>query len=424
MKRRLGLATTLMAGAAFGGLLMLTVQGVSSVEPTPPTQPPVTLSPLPPITTQVTTAVAAPTTGAPLPVTTDTTAKPAPPSDQVMLAWTPGGLPQGFAQRVATLEGVRTVTSVRSDLLHLVESRDTAGDLVDRPPDGFVIPVEVMAFDQATYSAFVPKQQAAAFTGLAPGEIILGTTSARIRRLEPGGTLQFEDGSRFTIAAVVDDVLIGAAEAALPLTEVTPTGIATERYLLIRYAGPRKSLESTIRAELPEGVAIRIRAPGESPVLRHGDAVLPPVLIKDRFGEFAYRPGGGLRFDPEPGWVEANIVTSEIPVLGTVRCHRSFLPALEQAMAELARRNLAFLIDADGFRGCWNPRYIAGRTGISRHAWGIAVDLNMAANPQGTESAQDPRLLEVMQRWGLTSGHDWLIPDPGHFEYVQAPERN
>jgi hypothetical protein len=214
-------------------------------------------------------------------------------------------------------------------------------------------------------------------------------------------------------------VLIGAAEAALPLTAAKATGIATERYLLIRYSGSRKDLESTIRAELPEGVPVRIRTPGETPVLRQGDAVLSPVLIKERFGEFAYRPLDGLGLDLEPGWVETNIVTSEIPLLGIVTCHRAFLPALAGAMRELQERNLAFLIDPAGFRGCWNPRHIAGGKGISRHAWGAAVDLNMGDNLQGLESAPDPRLLEVMERWGFTSGHEWLIPDPGHFEYVQ-----
>jgi len=47
------------------------------------------------------------------------------------------------------------------------------------------------------------------------------------------------------------------------------------------------------------------------------------------------------------------------------------------------------------------------------------VDINIGTNPGGLESAQDPRLVEVMERWGFTSGHAWLVPDPGHFEYVQ-----
>jgi hypothetical protein len=27
----------------------------------------------------------------------------------------------------------------------------------------------------------------------------------------------------------------------------------------------------------------------------------------------------------------------------------------------------------------------------------------------------------VMERWGFVSGGDWLIPDPGHFEYLRPP---
>ncbi len=69
--------------------------------------------------------------------------------------------------------------------------------------------------------------------------------------------------------------------------------------------------------------------------------------------------------------------------------------------------------------GCWNPRLIRADDGISRHAWGAALDLNVNANPTGLASAQDPRLVEVMQRWGFTSGAHWLVPDPSHFEYLQ-----
>ena len=82
-------------------------------------------------------------------------------------------------------------------------------------------------------------------------------------------------------------------------------------------------------------------------------------------------------------------------------------------------------LDPAGFAGCWNPRYIRPTTGrssgISRHAWGAAVDLNAESNPQGSAGTQDPRLVEVMLEWGFTWGGDWLVPDPMHFEYGIAP---
>ena len=96
--------------------------------------------------------------------------------------------------------------------------------------------------------------------------------------------------------------------------------------------------------------------------------------------------------------------------------------ALTGALDEVAGRSLAGLIDPDGFAGCWNPRTTRAGTTISRHAWGVAVDLNFGQNPTGLTSVQDPRLLEIFARWGFADGSRWLIPDAGHFEYVAPPQ--
>jgi len=406
LRRLLTAGAGLLAGVVVGAILMLGAQSLSSM---PEATGPPSID---------TTTLATPVTTRPV-ASGEDVAPPPPISDQVLLVWTPGGLPQGFGDRLAEIRGVNAVTGVRSDLAHLVESKNVNGEVVDQPPDGWVVPIEVMAFDPATYSAFLPKRASNDFTTLGAGEIILGSTSAQLRRIGAGGVLTLEDGSSFIVTAVVDDVLIGAAEAALPVGAAGSLGIALERYLLIRYSGDRKDLESSIRAELPDGVAVRIRAPGETPVLRHGDAVLPQVLIKKQFGEFAYRPDGGLSFVIDTEWVDDSIVTSRIPLLGSVTCHRNLIPALAGAMGELEATKLDFLIDPDGFRGCFNPRYIANSKGISRHAWGAAADVNSGSNPEGLDSVQDPRLIRVMEQWGFTSGDDWLVPDPGHFEYVQ-----
>ena len=74
----------------------------------------------------------------------------------------------------------------------------------------------------------------------------------------------------------------------------------------------------------------------------------------------------------------------------------------------------------ESFEGCFNPRTIAGSTQPSRHAWGAAVDVNFSTNPTGSTSTVDPRLVEVMERWGFGSGDEWLVPDSGHFEYISG----
>jgi hypothetical protein len=418
MRRITVIVSSVLSGALVGAVLMLSVQGVSSDIPASEdtTLPGATGVPAGSgaTTGQVTSSSTTPSVAL----------ERSPTSDQVLLVWTPGGLPDGFAGRVEALPGVTAVTSVQSDLVHMIQSHNASGEVVDQPETGYLIPMEVMAFDPATYLAFLPKQVSFDFTELSPGEIILGSTSAQLRRLGPGGMVIFEDGSRFTVAAVVDDVLIGAAEAAVPIGKADLLGVTVDRYLLVRYDRSRKDLESLIRAALPDGTPVRIRAPGETPVLRHGDAVLPQVLIKANFGEFAYRPERSLTFEIEPEWVEANIVTSVVPLLGPVTCHRNLIPALAGAMGELVELNLSFLVDPTGFAGCFNPRFIKGQKGISRHAWGAAVDINMGSNPQGLESTQDGRLVDIMERWGFTSGHEWLIPDPGHFEYLQPAQHS
>jgi hypothetical protein len=118
-------------------------------------------------------------------------------------------------------------------------------------------------------------------------------------------------------------------------------------------------------------------------------------------------------------------VTDDVPVLGRVTCHRTIVEMLAGAMHQLVEEGLAHLIDPAGYAGCWNPRYIQPTTGrpagISRHAWGAAVDVNAATNQLGSAGNQDPRLVEVMSEWGFTWGGDWLVPDPMHFEYGIGP---
>ena len=108
-------------------------------------------------------------------------------------------------------------------------------------------------------------------------------------------------------------------------------------------------------------------------------------------------------------------------LIGTVSCHRALVPALTGALKEVADRGLGFRIDRAGFRGCAKARLIAPGSGLSRHAWGAAVDLNFGNGPQGRINARDPRLVAIMARWGFTSGHTWLVPDAGHFEYFRPP---
>lgn len=86
------------------------------------------------------------------------------------------------------------------------------------------------------------------------------------------------------------------------------------------------------------------------------------------------------------------------------------------AMAELMRVDAAGTVRS--YNGCFNARFVNRSPGamISHHAWGIAIDLNLAGNAFGQPPHQDPRLVEVMRREGFVWGGRFLVPDGMHFE--------
>jgi hypothetical protein len=348
-----------------------------------------------------------------------TTAPPAP-QTATLLVWTSGGLPSGLAERVGTLPGVAGTTVVRGDLVDLVATADANGAPVDAAPPGMRIPLDSFAVDPGSYAPFASGADRGALARLQPGEAILGETSARLRRLGPGGVLELANGARVVVAAVVDDESVGAAELVVAASSAPAVGIDTPRFLLVAHAGDRAALEAAIAPLLPDD-AVRFRASGETRFLRHADLVLPQSLVKERFGEFAYRPGSDRFFTVDPAYEAANIVSAPVPILGSVTCHREVIAALDGALRELEQRGLASLVDPAGYQGCFVPSVIPGSGGVSRHSWGIAVDVNFLPSPSGLPSFADPQLEEVMERWGFVAGSRFINTDPGHFEYVRPP---
>jgi hypothetical protein len=376
------------------------------------------------LATGLATSSSAPPPSTVLPITVPpTSVLPVAPSPAVLLAWTPDGLDPGLAAAAGADPAVTATSLVRGGVVDLVGSRDAGGAAVDQVATGWTIPLDAVAIEPAAHAELVSVADRAAIASLGDGQALLGATSAEVRRLGPGSVVDLAGGQSVTVAGIVSDSAIGGAEIAVDPATGARLGLGTERYLLAAYDGDRAGLEERLRTSLVSDAAVRFRGPGETPFLRNGDAVLPQVIIKLRFGEFAYRRGAGDEFEQDPSWQAANLVTVELPIIGTARCHRGVVDALAGALAEVVSANLGGLIDPDGFAGCWNARTTRTGTSISRHAWGVAVDLNFGDNPTGLASVQDPRLVAIFARWGFTEGSGWLVPDAGHFEYVSPPQR-
>jgi hypothetical protein len=344
---------------------------------------------------------------------------------RTLLAWTPSRLPPGYPEAVRDLPLVRRAAEVRSGVAWLTSWRDAGGPRRS-PPRGLAIPLEVAAVDVSEYRAFLPPAERSALAGLSGNGALLGRTAAELRRIGLGGTLSFH-GIALEVRGILDDELIGAHEVLVSQDTGLRIGIDRPRYLLVspRASAPRRRVEAALRTALPPGTRLRVRAPGETPVFRHGDAVLPPITMKRIFGEFAAAPaaGGFIRIDPR--WVAQNIRAARVPILGTVHCHRRLIPMLRGALRDLADRGLAGLIDPGDFGGCYSPRFLNRNpaSGLSHHSWGVATDLNVTQNPYGAEPRMDRRVVEVFERWGFTWGGRWLVPDAMHFEFLRFPAK-
>jgi hypothetical protein len=340
------------------------------------------------------------------------------------LVWTSGGLPDGFGAGLARLPNIGRSVVVESDNTWMTQSYDARGDLVDHPPNGYAIPLEVGAVEPRAYAPFLPPADRGDVVALARGEGILGASSARLRGLGPGAVLVFGN-VRIRIAAVLPDELVGAQELFVSRATGRTIGVTHDRYALLQPDGQPTDgrLERELRRIVPADIPMRVRAPGETPYFRQGDAVLPPVIIKQLFGEFAARPYPGrpgyLQIDP--AWVRTHIATERVPILGRATCNVALFPQLRGAMRTLVARGLADTIQS--FSGCYAARYTNRdpTSSISHHAWGIAFDVNVPQNPFGATPHQDPRLVRVMERWGFIWGGTFIRPDGMHFEYHRPP---
>ena len=329
------------------------------------------------------------------------------PGAQTYLVWSTGGL---TPELVTGLESTfDDISVVRGDVVEL-----------DEGVEDWVVPLDALAIDPGDHASFDPE---GSLKALEPGTVVLGETSAAFRGVRVGDALTL-GGSSYRVVAVAPDEVIGAAEVVFAKSDENAP-VEVDRYALVSTHLARADFEETVRGLYKGPASLRIRSEGETPWLRHGDAVLPQIFIKEALGEFSYHNRSGSDFSQDAQFLDERIVSVEVPVLGEITCHETVVEMLRGALGQLVEEGLAHLVDPSEFAGCWNPRFIRTITGkpagISRHAWGAALDINAASNPQGSVGDQDPRLVEIMQQWGFTWGGDWVVPDGMHFEYGIPP---
>ena len=333
-------------------------------------------------------------------------------------------LDEGLISRVRVLDGVVATTIVRSATVGLLGSVDADGTPRDVLPRGMRIPVSVTAVDPSDYlDVFVGEVDASDVVlvqGLAPGTALLSRSSAALRGLDVGGTVDLGDARGLIVAGVVPDDVARGNEFVVHADDAAPIdlGFGGRESMLVRRAGTRvvqDALDRWVEEVDPSGEDVRVWHAG-----RRIPLVLSTVAVKERFGEFAFR----LVLDQrevvvDPAFVDANIVEERMPVIGTVRCHRLIMDDLRAAVDELVAAGYEEWLSPRRYAGCYHPRRIGfGRETLSRHTWGIAIDLNVDVALPGLGPVAPDEVVAIMGRHGFRWGGDFTTPDNHHFEWI------
>lgn len=133
-----------------------------------------------------------------------------------------------------------------------------------------------------------------------------------------------------------------------------------------------------------------------------------------------------------PAWERANLVKVSFPssfgFQSPFRMHRGAADAFKQWFALISAAKLHTRIVT--FNGSYNPRLKRGpkvpltRAGLSRHARGLAIDINAPYNPMGRAGAKLGEvgcileLVPLANECGIVAGADWsgASQDFMHFE--------
>jgi hypothetical protein len=338
---------------------------------------------------------------------------------RLFLAWAAGGVDPSAERALERRRDVAQATMVETGLDWIRRTVGPSGEVLDRPPRGLRIPFERAYIDPAEYAQFVPAADRPAVRALAPGETLLSEGSAELSGGDDG--LRIDVGhDRLAVVGSITDFGAAGYEA-LTAGRAPKSWSRIERYVLVRLerGASRVGIMRTVEPLLDPGVRLRVRSQHETPFLRYADAVLPQLIVKQTFGEFAARalPNGLIEMDT--AWREQNIRTETLPPLGEVTCHRLIFPQLRAALADIRNEGLSHTVTNYG--GCYSARFINRVPGsrLSHHAWGIALDLNVAENAYSTSPDIDRRLVNRFEEHGFTWGGDWLVPDGMHFEWVK-----
>ena len=320
--------------------------------------------------------------------------------------------------KVAAVDAIRGVTTLQLALSEsTIENRSYS----------------VAAVDPGAYRTFTPLKYADfqdAWDRVAGGELALKERLTKQVPTDAKGYL------RLGTAADAPTVHVGAYVQQQPLVDmvvnetwVKTLGMVPGNALLVRTGKKApKEVAKQIREIFGDEASVTLVDKATRIGLQPGAKQIAVVTgsVADAVGVYRYTVLGGGHIAPDPAWVRDHITTEAVPILGAVTCNKLIFPQLKAALQDVIDQGLADKIHPDQYAGCYYPRFIAGTSTLSNHAFGLALDINAIENQRGTAGLIDRGVVAIFEKWGFTWGGDWHYTDPMHFEMnsirTPAPE--
>lgn len=166
----------------------------------------------------------------------------------------------------------------------------------------------------------------------------------------------------------------------------------------------------------------------------YADSSYPQLSkVQGSFGQFRYKDISGGRIEIDPRWIAENIVTITLPGLNReVQVHKeaqdNFIQAfnyIKNGKAWINGKEVPLLSLVKTMDGTFVPRHVNWNPakGLSRHSWGIAIDINAPnhfryVDPE--QEANDPNLIlwgKAFKPAGFTWGNSY--GDSMHYELLE-----
>ena len=325
----------------------------------------------------------------------------------VLKATLPDGVPDEVLQRVRSVPGVEAAASVLLSSMRVeAPSGETEVSVAAVKPDEF----RPLAPELTAQARFVWEglNRSQAFLANEEYQIFGGKPIQSLAAHVAGGRKTLRIGGVATNASPSLGGILMSLDQAQRLKLGKPT-------LLIVGVGKGANVNEVDKA-------LKATVPGvdfESMLPPSGRTFFTGTSAQKAIGSFTFtiNPDGTINQDRK--WVNAHLATERMPIIGSVRCHKVMLPQLRAALEEIQASGLAHLLKREQAGRCYQPRFVERdpvNHALSKHAWGLAIDLNVYDNPEGSKPKMDPRIVSIFEKWGFRWGGRWTKPDGMHFE--------